>query len=172
MIKRLLVPLDGSELAEEALIAAGDLAESVDGTVIIVRAVPPPVPGRFYAPKLLEQVEDAQQREADAYLKEVAKRLQNDRLRVETHVLKGEAAPAIVQFAEREGCHMIVMCSHGMGGLAKQVFGSVSQKVLYASTRPVLIIRPTPAELEREEEFEERAADDAVLQELSARNQP
>jgi nucleotide-binding universal stress UspA family protein len=134
--------------------------------------VPPPVPGRFYAPKLLEQVEDAQRREAEAYLAEVAERLRADRLRVETHVLMGEAALAIVQFAEHQGCHMIVMCSHGMGGLAKQVFGSVSQKVLYASTRPVLIIRPSPPELEREEEFEERAADEAILQELSARNKP
>lgn len=115
-------------------------------------------------------MEDAQGRETEAYLNETADRLRQDRLRVETHVLTGELALAIVQFAEYQGCDMIVMCSHRMGGLAKQAFGSVSQKVLYTSTRPVLIIRPSPPELEREAEFEERAADEAVLQELSARN--
>lgn len=47
MIKRVLVPLDGSELAEEALVTAGEFTEGLDGTLILVRAVPPAVPGRF-----------------------------------------------------------------------------------------------------------------------------
>jgi nucleotide-binding universal stress UspA family protein len=166
MIKRLLVPLDGSKLAEEALVIAGDLAESLDGTLVLVRVVPPPIPGRFYAPGLLEQVQEAQAKEAESYLESVAERLKDDRLHVEMRVLRGEVASTLVQFAERERCHLIVMASHGLGGLGWHVFGSVAQKVLHSSRLPVLMVRPTPEELEREEEQEEQRADAALLGEL------
>ena len=167
MIKRLLVPLDGSELAEEALVIAGDLAESLDGVIVLARVVPPPVPGRFYAPNLLEQVREAQTREAEAYLASAAERLKEDRLHVETRVEAGEVATTLVRLAEQERCQLIVMGSHGLGGLGWHVFGSVAQKVLHASHCPVLIVRPTPAEMEREEETEEREADAALLNELA-----
>ncbi len=167
MIKRLLVPLDGSEFAEQALTTAGELAEGLDGTVILVRVVPPPVPGRFYAPTLLEELQEAQVREAEAYLDSVAVRLKRDRLHVDTHVLSGEVAATLVRFARFEPCELIVMGSHGLGGVGWHVFGSVAQKVLHSSRCPVLIVRPTPAEWEREEELEEQQADQALLHELS-----
>ena len=172
MIKRLLVPLDGSELAEEALVIAGDLAESLDGVIVLARVVPPPVPGRFYAPNLLEQVREAQTREAEAYLASAAERLKEDRLHVETRVEAGEVATTLVRLAEQERCQLIVMGSHGLGGLGWHVFGSVAQKVLHASRCPVLIVRPTPVEMEREEETEEREADAALLSELAGGETP
>lgn len=166
MVRRLLVPLDGSELAEEALVIAGNLAESLNGTLVLARVVPPPVPGRFYAPNLLEALEEAQTKEAQAYLASVAERLKADRLSVETHVLSGEVAGTLVRFAERQRCDLIVMGSHGLGGLGWHVFGSIAQKILHSSRCPVLVVRPTPAEFEREEETEERRADEALLGEL------
>jgi len=166
MIKRLLVPLDGSELAEQALVIAAGLAESLNGSLAIVRVVPPPVPGRFYAPKLLEQMQEAQVREAEAYLDSIAGRLKDDRLGPSTHVLTGEVAATLVRLAGEEHCDLIVMASHGLGGAGWHVFGSVAQKVLHSSRCPVLIVRPTPAEWEREEEWEEQQADQALLGEL------
>ncbi len=167
MIKRLLVPLDGSDLAERALVVAGDLAESLSAVIVLARVVPPPVPGRFYSAKLLEQVQEAQAKEAEAYLSSVAERLKADRLSVQTRVLAGEVAPTLVRFAEETRCELIVMGSHGLGGLGSQVFGSVAQKVLHTSGCPVLVVRPTTADVfEREEEQEEREADRALLGEL------
>jgi nucleotide-binding universal stress UspA family protein len=167
MIKRLLVPLDGSALAESALVVAGDLAEALSGVLVLARVVPPPAPGRFYAPNLLEQVEEAQAKEAKEYLTSVAARLREDRLAVETKVAKGEAALTIVRLAAREQCQVIVMGSHGMGGVGWQVFGSVAQKVLHSSPLPVLIVRPPPEELERDEEAEEELSDIALLHEMT-----
>ena len=166
MIKRLLVPLDGSGFAEEALVIAGDLAESLDGMILLARVVPPPTPGRFYAPGLLEQMREAQTREAEAYLTSVQSRLRQDRLRVETRVLSGEVAATLVRLAGRERCDLVVMSSHGLGGVGWHAFGSVAQKVLHSSRCPVLIVRPSAADLEREEETEEQQADEALLGEL------
>ena len=166
MIKRLLVPLDGSKLAEEALVVAGDLAESLNGTLVLARVVPPPIPGRFYAPGLLEQVQEAQAKEAEAYLASVAQRLSEDRLTVETCVLRGEVAKTLVAFAERERCQLIAIASHGLGGLGWHVFGSVAQKLLQAARCPVVVVRPTPDVFDREEETEEQQADAVLLSEL------
>lgn len=168
MIKRLLVPLDGSDLAEEALRIAGDMAEGVNGVLVLARVVPPPVPGRFYAPNLLEQVQEAQAKEAEAYLEALAERLKKDRLHVETRVLKGEVAATLVRLAEQERCELIAMSSHGLGGLGWHVFGSVAQKVLHSSRCPVLIVRPAVTEYDREEEKEEQLLDEALLSELSS----
>ncbi|MEX1254078.1 MAG: universal stress protein [Dehalococcoidia bacterium] len=168
MIKRLLVPLDGSDLAEEALRIASDMAEGVNGVLVLARVVPPPVPGRFYAPNLLDQVQEAQAREAEAYLEALAERLKKDRLHVETRVLKGEVASTLVRLAEQERCELIAMSSHGLGGVGWHVFGSVAQKVLHSSRCPVLIVRPPVEEFEREEEKEEQLLDEALLSELSS----
>ncbi len=167
MIERLLVPLDGSELAEEALRIAGEMAESADGVLVLSRVVPPPVPGRFYAPNLLEQVQEAQVKEAEVYLAAVAGRLREDRLHVETRVLTGDVPSTLVRLAQQERCDVIVMSSHGLGGVGWHVFGSVAQKVLHSSRCPVLIVRPSPGEFEREEEKEEQLTDQALLSELS-----
>lgn len=167
MIRRLLVPLDGSELAERAIVVAGDLAESLSATLLLVRVVPPPVPGRFYTPKLLEQMEEAQRREAEAYLAAVAGRLKEDRLTVETRVLSGPVAATLVDEARRAAVDLVVISSHGLGGLGSRVFGSVAQKLLHHAPCPVLVVRSSPDDLEAEEEQEERQADRALLGELS-----
>lgn len=163
MLKRLLVPLDGSKLAEEALVTAAELAESLNASIVLLRVVPSSVPGRFYSPQLLEHVQQAQAQEAEAYLTSVADRLTADRLRVDTHVLFGEVAASVVRFTEIERSDLIVIGSHGLGGRGWQVFGSVAQKVLHSSRCPVLIVRPTAEAWEREEEMEEEQADQAHL---------
>jgi len=167
MMKRLLVPLDGSELAERALVVAGALAESLNGSLMIARVVPPPTPGRFYSSHLLKELEEAQLQEGAAYLAAVADRLREDRLTVETRLLHGEVAPTLLDLADRERCDLIVISSHGAGGLGAQVFGSLARKLLYAARHPVLVVPATAAQLEHEEEHEEAATDNALLAELS-----
>jgi nucleotide-binding universal stress UspA family protein len=168
MIKRVLVPLDGSELAERALVVAGDLAESVSATLILARVVPPPATGRFYQANLVKELKEAQTREAEAYLASAAQRLREDRLTAETLLLHGDVAPALVSAARHERCDLIAISSHGMSGLGSQVFGSVAQKLLYSAPCPVLVVPSTPGDLEREEEHEERAADEGLVGQIRA----
>jgi nucleotide-binding universal stress UspA family protein len=162
----MLVPLDGSELAERALIIAGDMAESLNATIILTRVVPPPVQGSFYAPRLAEEMQQAQTKDAQAYLDEVAARLRADRLTVDTRLARGEPASGIIRLARDEPCELIVMGSHGMGGLGWHVFGSVAMKVLHGASIPVLIVQSRPEDFDREEEKEETLADAALLSKL------
>jgi nucleotide-binding universal stress UspA family protein len=167
VIKRIMVPLDGSGLAERALVVAGDLAESLAATIVIARVVPPLAPGR-YSLALLRQVEDVQAEDAEAYLARVAKRLADDRLAVESRLLHGPVAETLAEQAAKERCDLIVLTSHGTSGLASNVFGSVAQKLLHSAPCPVLVVRSTGADLEGEEELEERRADEALISEARA----
>ncbi len=170
MISRVLVPLDGSELAERALVVAGDLAESLTATIILARAVPALVLSHFYTPNLWRQLEQAQTQEAEAYLAATAERLRKDLLSVETRLLRGEVAATLVAAAAQERCNLIVITSHGMSGLGSQVFGSTAQKLLYSAHCPVLVVRCTQVELQREEEQEVKATDEALLARLSTQS--
>lgn len=165
MIKRILVPLDGSPLAEGALDAAIEMATALKGNVTLLRVVPPAVPGRFYAPHMLDELREAQVREAEAYLDEAKERLKD--VPVDTHVLTGEVAKTVVDFAGENQSDLIAMSSHGLGGRGWQVFGSVAQKVLHSASQPVLIVRPPKSAWEREEEEEEERDDEAMLNELA-----
>jgi nucleotide-binding universal stress UspA family protein len=142
MFKHLLVPLDGSRLAEAALPAAAYLAQKLGASVtlihIIERDAPPAVHGE---PHLTNPDE------ACAYLNGVARRAFSPDLPVECHVHTGETADVargIVDHAGEFTPDLIVMCTHGWGGLRGVLFGSIAQQVVARGTTPVLLIRPTP----------------------------
>jgi nucleotide-binding universal stress UspA family protein len=154
-------------MAEEALGVAVDFAKGHSGDIVLLRVVAPPVPGRFYAPHMLDELEEAQVREAEAYVDEIAVRFGADDLAIDTHVTGGEVADTIIRSAEAERCDLIVMGSHGLGGRGWHVFGSVAQKVLHSAKSPVLIVKPSQAAWEREEEEEEVRDDEALLGQLA-----
>jgi len=166
MIHRILVPLDGSKLAEKALETSVELATALKGEVLMVRVVPPAVPGRFYSPHMLDELQEAQVREAESYLGECKDERAKTDVQVETRVITGEAAKSLVDLADENDIDLIVMSSHGLGGRGWAVFGSVAQKVLHTSKPPVLIVRPDRAAWEREEEEEEELDDSVMLDEM------
>jgi nucleotide-binding universal stress UspA family protein len=168
MIKRILVPLDGSHLAERALVAAGDLAESLSATLVVARVVTVRHDGRQYRPHIISELVEAETQEAETYLASIAKELRRDRLSVETILLHGEPAQAVAAVAREEQCDLIALTSHGMSGLGSDVFGSIAQKLLHSAPCPVLVVRCTAQDLEREEEEEEGAADRELVDQLSA----
>jgi nucleotide-binding universal stress UspA family protein len=177
MMKRILVPLDGSRLAERALLTAGGLAESLVGMLVLLRVVPPQEVGRAYAPYLLEQLEEAQVKEAGEYLRSVAARLSADRLNTESHVLVGPVAQTITREAKHLGRDLITICSHGMGHQGIRdgqeptmmwPLGSVALRLVENAQCPVLVARPTAEELEVEEEEQEQVVDEAILRELTS----
>jgi nucleotide-binding universal stress UspA family protein len=167
MIKRILVPLDGSPLAERALLTAGDLAESLPATLVVARVVAVRPDGRQYRPHLIDELTEAESRQAETYLASIAERLRADRLVVETVFLLGEPAQALATTAREADCDLIALTSHGMSGLGSDVFGSVAQKLLRSAPCPVLVVRCTAQDLEREEEDEERAADRELVEQLA-----
>jgi nucleotide-binding universal stress UspA family protein len=143
--RKILVPLDGSRLAEAALGEAVELA-GAGATLVLLRAAEAPL-------RPLSDPTDAQVevvREAEAYLESVAKRAREACVaQVETSVWYGPPGDAIIDTARARGIDLIVMSSHGRSGLGRVVFGSVAETVLRGTRTPILLIRPDGAPVEK-----------------------
>lgn len=146
MFKHLLVPLDGSQLAETALPYARELATRFDSRITLLQVVRGPhisasLGGDAYADVLLV-LREQNLGDTTGYLKTVQSRLIQDGFQTEMRVIEGEAvAEAIVEMASEQGVDTIVMSTHGRGGLSRWVFGSVADKVMRLADMPVLLIR-------------------------------
>jgi nucleotide-binding universal stress UspA family protein len=152
MFQRILVPLDGSALAEKALTTAARLARASDGTVILLRVVSPPVEyangSMFlnYTPtNILEGVMETDLADARHYLECVAASSTLQGVRTRLEVRTGVAASLIFSIIDSQYCDIIVMSSHGRTGLQRWLLGSVAQKVAMSSAIPVLILREQEA---------------------------
>ena len=144
MFKHLLVPLDGSHLAEAALPAAAFLADRLGATVTLVHIIERDAPQEVHGERHLTKPGDAY-----AYLAEVTQRVfPPDRWpdgRIEQHVHTAETADVargIVGHVEELAPDLIIMCTHGSSGLRDAIFGSIAQQVASRGTIPVLLIRP------------------------------
>lgn len=140
MFRHLLVPLDGSALAEAALPAAVYLAETLGAWVTLIHIIERNAPPQIHGERHLTN-----QDEACAYLEEVASRFFSPRVRIERHVHTGEVSDVpqtIAGHILELGSDLIVMCTHGRSGLRSRLFGSIAQQVLSLGPAPVLLIRP------------------------------
>jgi nucleotide-binding universal stress UspA family protein len=143
MFKHLLVPLDGSRLAEAALPAAAFLSKTLDAWVTLVHVIERGAPQAIHGEQHLSDPA-----EASAYLDEVAARAFPAGTRVEQHVHTNEVedvARSIVEHANELGPDLIVMCTHGQGGLRTWLLGSMAQQVIALGATPVLLIQPDGA---------------------------
>jgi len=148
MFNKILVPLDGSKLAECVLPFLNDLAKVSDGEVTLI-SVTERVPG--YRPvqdysqpleeRLIPEAVGKKERQAERYLSRIAKGLEAKGIKVQTQVLLGNPAQEITYYARHHGYDLIVMASHGRTGPSRWAFGSVADKVFRASGAPVLMIR-------------------------------
>ncbi len=137
-IRKLLITLDGSELAERALQPGLTLAESLDAAVCLLRVEPEVLinPLEYAALEqatsgLGQQLQEGAAANAQIYLDAVVKRLDKPDLIVQTAVLQGQAARNILDYAESEGVDLIAMATHGRTGLRRWVYGSVTERVLH-----------------------------------------
>ena len=150
MFQRILVPLDGSALAEQAIPTAGRIARATGGSVVLVRAILPPVDYE-YGPYMLrptftvfdQEVQEALQ-EATHYLERVA--TSSSLAGIETAVVAetGSAAAMILSVTTDRHGDLIVLCTHGKTGLQRWLLGSVAQKVARHAPVPVLVLHPHP----------------------------
>jgi nucleotide-binding universal stress UspA family protein len=152
MFEAIIVPLDGSELAEAALAPAAELQRKLGSQLILVRAVESEsqvlaqTPTFFESPagaaaniELLQDVVEAERKEASEYLDAAIQKLGASNAIKD--IRTGRAADAIIAVANEKPGALIVMSSHGRGGLGRLVFGSVADAVLKDSDIPVLLIR-------------------------------
>ncbi|MBE9501658.1 MAG: universal stress protein [Chloroflexi bacterium] len=147
----ILVPLDGSELAESVLphveaVAKQRGAELVD--VVLLRVCQTPViPSNYPQVTYLTQ-EEAQKetakykRRVEQYLAGVEKRLKDVGLKVRSEVLVGEPADEIVDYANQNPFNLIVMATHGVSGFTRWALGSVADRVLLGVSSPIFLVRP------------------------------
>ncbi len=146
----LLVPLDGSPLAETALPHAATLARAFGSTILLLRTVEPSMLAYHYSLRDLAQESlRNEQDEAKAYLDAVAEHLRGDGLLVQTLVLIGWPSDVISYRGATLGPRLVIMATHGRSGVARLLLGSVALEVIRRCPLPVLLVRPqvhTPGE--------------------------
>lgn len=146
MIHRILIPLDGSELALQAL-PHGALQARKLGAQIILLCVLEPVPAsaaEWVVPLDLDL--DRVQAEAESYLADMAEPLVEQGLHVDIRTCPGPPAETILAFARAEGVDLIVMSTHGRSGIGRWVYGSVADKVLRGADVPIFLLRVSDAQ--------------------------
>jgi nucleotide-binding universal stress UspA family protein len=144
MYRRVLVPLDGSELAEAIIPFITQIAGPLDLEVALVRVLQP-IPTEVIEGSRHVVVENVEGRLAEAreYLAGVASGLATTGVRVQTAVRRGEPVTEIVSVARETGADLIAMTTHGRSGLGRLLFGSVAEAVLRQAEVPVFLMRLT-----------------------------
>lgn len=153
--QKLLVLLDGSELAESVLphvevLAKQRGAEPVD--VVLLRVSETPSMPSYYGPELsgvslnwgeyLQREEARRKKVAMDYLAKVEKRLKDSKISVQSEVLAGKAADEIIGYASKNPFSIIVMATHGRSGLSRLVYGSVAANLLQGIANPIFLVKP------------------------------
>ncbi|MBX3014624.1 MAG: universal stress protein [Caldilineaceae bacterium] len=143
--RQILVPLDGSPLAESALEEAEALAQQTGAALWLVRVVEPL--SQWQQLLLTEQgyseaaLEQERQAEAQRYLAQVRARLQAAQIEHRTQIYRGGAAEAIFTMLDQEAIDLVVMSTHGLSGYSRWVYGSIASKVLHNGPCPLLLLR-------------------------------
>ncbi|HSE91684.1 MAG TPA: universal stress protein [Methylomirabilota bacterium] len=149
MYKRVIVPLDGSPLAEGILPFILAIAGPLDMDIVLLRVVTPIPPSVIEGSRHVA-LEDMEGRVADAraYLATVAADLTTRGLRTSVAVRRGEPVVEILAGARDEGADLIAMTTHGRSGLGRVLFGSVAQAVVQHSEVPVFLMKLTKDQMQ------------------------
>jgi len=140
-MKRILIPIDDSEYSKRAMAQGAELARTMGSTVVLVHVIPlmPQIrkgdPGALLGTNYTSAAE-AMMKEAKASFGDIADR-------VETVILKGDPAGELLQYISSwRNIDVIIMGSHGIGSAARRfLIGSVTNKLLHHTNKPVLVIR-------------------------------
>lgn len=156
MYGKILVPLDGSKLAERVLPYVVELARRFDSEVTLIQVIAPL--SKLVAESMPAALEPtgaaagvgveaasealrAEREDAGSYLAKVARRLKGRQIKVRAEILEGVAGDTIVEYAHGHAMDLIAMSTHGRSGLLRLVFGSAADQVLRQAGTPVLLVR-------------------------------
>ncbi len=145
MFHHFLVPLDGSRLAEMILPVAQTLARATGATITLLHVVEPAPPQTVHG-----ELHLMDRAAADEYLGRIAAELGTSGIAADHHVdvaIGGDVVKAIFNHGGELGADLILLTSHGRGGLRQAVFGSIAQQVLQSGAIPVLVIKAEQAAL-------------------------
>ena len=146
MYQHVLVPLDGSELAECVLPHVKTIAEGCNVVkVTFVRAVEPlhirgGLESRF-TPEEREELENHAEDNASNYLDQLVMQFKGTSVMAETEVLHGDIVDSIIDFADKNGVDLIILATHGRSGVSRWVWGSVTDRILRAACVPIMMVR-------------------------------
>jgi len=144
MYSKILVPLDGGKLAERAIQQAEEIGQATKAEVILFQVVQNPIRSTPIAAGQTEVTKATRDvtNKADAYLQKMASPLKAKGIKVRCEIEVGEPTPHILGKAHKEDVDLIVMSTHYEGELHKLVTGSIAEKVLLRTKRPVLLVKP------------------------------
>jgi len=142
MYKKILVPLDGSKVAEGVLPHAKSLAYSEGAELVLLTvAANPAMDFVFSDPGLAQDAVSEQEEKSKTYISEVENGLKAEGFRVSTLLRIGSVAEVILGVAEELQADVIAMSTHGRTGPARWLLGSIAERVVHNSNIPVLLIR-------------------------------
>jgi nucleotide-binding universal stress UspA family protein len=145
MYKKILVPLDGSPLAEAVLPHAQALAKSEGAEIILLRVAVTPARYLFaHNPAEGNNIIKMLEKEAEDYMKEEVSKLQDEGVKVTGVTRDGMAPETILDVAEETHADVIAMSTHGRSGVQRWLMGSVADRVVHYSPIPVMLIHPSP----------------------------
>ena len=160
MYKHIMVPLDGSELAECVLSHLETITKSCQPSpkITLIRVVTPlklyggfdfgGVP-EYISPEQIQRLEDDSKKSAQDYLVKQVSRLKAMGIQAEAVVTFGMASQSLTQYAGKNGIDLIVIATHGRSGITEWFWGSVAERVLKTSKIPVLMVRPNGCGLKK-----------------------
>ena len=141
MYKRILVPLDGSKLAEQALRHAAIQAGQFGAEIILLMVLGPLPDQTMAGRRAVRHAEEASARLALDYLEVAAAGPREQGLPVQTETVEGKPYLEIIRFAEEKGIDLIVMSTRGHSGLSRWLLGSVTDRVVRGATVPLLLVQ-------------------------------
>lgn len=143
-----LLPLDGSKIAEASLPYAESIVNKTKVRVSLFRAVSPLVdqyagPPEGYVVDYAGKVMQALEEEAGDYLKQTARLLEEKGILVSTSMVVGSPGTEILKYIEKQKVDLVIMSTHGRTGLGRWILGSVADKILHSVEIPLLLVRPS-----------------------------
>ena len=145
MYTNILVPLDGSELAEGAIPYAQEIAQRSDANLFLLQVMQPVNIPTYYlqAYDVIQEAHEEVNKSAENYLNTMAKTLEDDSLKVQTEVIRGIPQKEILAYIDRNKIDLIVLTARGQSGITRWLIGSIANKILKGARIPVLLIRPS-----------------------------
>lgn len=146
MYKTIIVPLDGSQLAECVLSHVDTLAKGCQvENVIFVRVVEPfsqIVAGEYYVSQgEVDRINSKMISEAEVYLQQLIQGQRYNGIKIKGEVITGRIAETLADYATQKGADLIVIATHGRSGVSRWVWGSAADRILRSSCVPVLMVR-------------------------------
>jgi len=141
MYKRIVVPLDGSALAEQSLPHAVAQAAKFGADLILLKVLEPLPEVVFSAPAAVMNAAEMSAQLAQDYLEEVAARIREQGVTVQIARPEGKPHVEIIRYAEEQGVDMIVISTRGQSGFSRWLLGSVTDRVVRGAPVPVLLVQ-------------------------------